>query len=146
MPTSERLPSSGGDYDIATVGFTLQLDSGDGNAFAYSGSISGTGAVEFYMVPSNTSFRDAPKLTSLQGAFLVVCDDDRNERWAPVGTRMVVANDSPPRSPRTAHPSAESPTSQTEARHRDSCDSGPLFPTNTAGRGVGAARYGCRRQ
>ncbi|HEY3787891.1 MAG TPA: family 20 glycosylhydrolase, partial [Urbifossiella sp.] len=53
-------PSSGGDFDIATNGFTLALDSGDGNAFAYSGSISGPGNVEFYMGPSYTGFRDAP--------------------------------------------------------------------------------------
>jgi hypothetical protein len=55
-------PSSGGDYDIATNGFTLQLDSGDGNAFAYSGSLSGTGNVELFMGPSYTGFRDAPML------------------------------------------------------------------------------------
>jgi hypothetical protein len=55
-------PSSGGDIDIATNGFTLKLDSGDGNAFAYSGSISGTGNVEFLMGPSSTGFRDAPLL------------------------------------------------------------------------------------
>ena len=30
------------------------------------------------------------KVTSLQGAFLVVYDDDRVERWTPVGKRMVV--------------------------------------------------------
>src|SRR5262249_37817305 len=53
-------PSSGGDFDIATNGFTLTLDSGDGNAFAFSGSISGTGNVEFYMGPSYTGYRDAP--------------------------------------------------------------------------------------
>ena len=45
-----------------TNGFTLTLDSGDGNAFAYSGSISGTGNVEFFMGPSYTGFRDAPML------------------------------------------------------------------------------------
>ena len=55
-------PSSGGDFDIATNGFTLALDSGDGNAFAYSGSISGKGNVEFFMGPSHTGFRDAPML------------------------------------------------------------------------------------
>jgi hexosaminidase len=70
-------PSSGGDYDIATNGFTLTLDSGDGNAFAYSGSISGTGNVEFFMGPSHTGFRDAPlrlggsKPNSTSGKFLV---------------------------------------------------------------------------
>ena len=55
-------PSSGGDFDIATNSFTLALDSGDGNAFAYSGSIFGTGNVEFFMGPSYTGFRDAPLL------------------------------------------------------------------------------------
>jgi hypothetical protein len=30
------------------------------------------------------------KVTALQGSFLVVCDDDRVERWTPVGKRMVV--------------------------------------------------------
>jgi hexosaminidase len=57
-------PSSGGDFDIVTNGFTLALDSGDGNAFAYSGTISGTGNVEFFMGPSYTGFRDAPMLLS----------------------------------------------------------------------------------
>jgi hypothetical protein len=57
-------PSSGGDFDIATNGYTLALDSGDGNAFAYSGTISGTGNVEFFMGPSYTGFRDAPMLLS----------------------------------------------------------------------------------
>jgi hexosaminidase len=57
-------PSSGGDFDIATNGYTLTLDSGDGNAFAYSGSIAGTGNVEFFMGPSYTGFRDAPMLLS----------------------------------------------------------------------------------
>jgi hypothetical protein len=55
-------PSSGGDFDIITHGYTLTLDSGDGNAFAYTGSISGTGNVEFFMGPSHTGFRDAPML------------------------------------------------------------------------------------
>jgi hexosaminidase len=70
-------PSSGGDFDIATNGFTLMLDSGDGNAFAYSGSLSGTGNVEFYMGPSYTGFRDAPmplngkKPNTLTGKFFV---------------------------------------------------------------------------
>jgi hypothetical protein len=57
-------PSSGGDFDIVTNGFTLALDSGDGNAFAYSGTISGSGNVEFFMGPSYTGFRDAPMLLS----------------------------------------------------------------------------------
>ena len=70
-------PLSGGDYDISTNGFALALDSGDGNAFAYSGSISGTGNVEFYMGPSYTGFRDAPirlvgtKPNTTSGKFLV---------------------------------------------------------------------------
>jgi hypothetical protein len=57
-------PSSGGDFDIVTNGFTLALDSGDGNAFAYSGTLSGMGNVELYMGPSYTGFRDAPMLLS----------------------------------------------------------------------------------
>jgi hypothetical protein len=70
-------PSGGGDYDIATNGFTLALDSGDGNAFAYSGTVSGTGNVEFFMGPSYTGFRDAPMVLSgtkpntTSGKFLV---------------------------------------------------------------------------
>ncbi len=55
-------PSGGGDYDIITNGFTIAFDSGNGNAFAYSGSISGNGNVEFFMGPSYTGFRDAPML------------------------------------------------------------------------------------
>jgi hypothetical protein len=30
------------------------------------------------------------KVTALRGAFLFVCEDDRIERWTPVGKRMVV--------------------------------------------------------
>jgi hypothetical protein len=37
--------------------------------------------------PARTS--DA-KVTALSGGFLVVCADDRIERWTPVGKRMVV--------------------------------------------------------
>ena len=75
--TKFAYPSSGGDFDIATNGHTLTLDSGDGNAFAYSGSISGTGNVEFFMGPSYTGFRDAPlrlagkKPNTTSGKFLV---------------------------------------------------------------------------
>ncbi len=75
--TKISYPSSGGDFDIATNGHTLKLDSGDGNAFAFSGAISGTGDVEFYMGPSYTGFRDAPmiiggtKANSTSGKFLV---------------------------------------------------------------------------
>src|SRR5439155_16761553 len=58
--TTIGYPSAGGDYDIITNGFTLRLDSGDGNAFAYSGGIGGTGDVEFYMGPTYTGYRDAP--------------------------------------------------------------------------------------
>jgi hypothetical protein len=57
-------PSSGGDFDIVTNGYTLALDSGDGNAFVFSGTISGSGNVEFFMGPSYTGFRDAPMLLS----------------------------------------------------------------------------------
>ncbi len=70
-------PSGGGDFDLVTNGFTLALDSGDGNPFAYSGSISGTGNVEFFMGPSFTGFRDAPMLlngikpNTATGKFLV---------------------------------------------------------------------------
>jgi hexosaminidase len=75
--TKIAYPSGGGDFDIATNGFTLTLDSGDGNAFAYSGSISGTGDVAFFMGPSHTGFRDAPlrlggsKPNTTSGTFLV---------------------------------------------------------------------------
>jgi hypothetical protein len=57
-------PSRGGDFDIVTNGYTLAMDSGNGNPFAYSGSLSGTGNIEFYMGPSYTGFRDAPMLLS----------------------------------------------------------------------------------
>ncbi len=75
--TKIAYPSSGGDFDIVTNGFTLTLDSGDGNAFAYSGSISGTGNVEFFMGPSYTGYKDAPlrltggKPNTTSGKFLV---------------------------------------------------------------------------
>jgi hypothetical protein len=75
--TTIGYPSSGGDFDIATNGFTLKLDSGDGNAFAFAGAVSGTGNVEFYMGPSYTGFRDAPmlltgaKANTTTGKFLV---------------------------------------------------------------------------
>jgi hypothetical protein len=38
----------------------LLLDSGNGNAFALTGSVSGTGNIEFFMGPSYTGFKDAP--------------------------------------------------------------------------------------
>lgn len=75
--TKIAYPSSGGDFDIATNGFALALDSGDGNAFAYSGQLSGAGTVEFYMGPSYTGFRDAPLLLGgkqpniMSGKFLI---------------------------------------------------------------------------
>jgi hypothetical protein len=58
--TTFAYPSSGGDFDILTNGHTLTLDSGNGNAFAYSGSIAGTGNVEFLMGPPYTDYKDAP--------------------------------------------------------------------------------------
>ena len=58
--TKFAYPASAIDLDILTNGFTATLDSGDGNAFSCSGSISGTGNVEFFMGPSYTGFRDAP--------------------------------------------------------------------------------------
>jgi hypothetical protein len=70
-------PSAGGDYDIITNGFTFTLDSGNGNALGYYGSISGTGNVEFFMGPSHTGFKDAPlhlggtKPNTTTGKFLV---------------------------------------------------------------------------
>lgn len=53
-------PASTCDVDIITNGFTLTLDSGNGNPLSCSGSISGTGNVEFFMGPSYTGYRDAP--------------------------------------------------------------------------------------
>ncbi|HVS40271.1 MAG TPA: hypothetical protein VMS17_32235, partial [Gemmataceae bacterium] len=53
-------PASGCDFDVITNGFTLTLDSGDGNAFSCTGVISGSGSVEFFMGPSYTGFKDAP--------------------------------------------------------------------------------------
>jgi hexosaminidase len=70
-------PSSGGDYEIVTNGFTFTLDSGNGNPLGYYGSISGTGNVEFFMGPSHTDFKDAPlhlggtKPNTTSGKFLV---------------------------------------------------------------------------
>lgn len=61
-PAKISYPSSGGDFDILTNGHTLTLDSGDGNAFAFLGAISGTGNVEFFMGPSYTGYRDAPMI------------------------------------------------------------------------------------
>ncbi len=58
--TKFSYPASGCHLDVITNGFTLALDSGDGNAFSCTGSISGTGNVEFFMGPSYTGFKDAP--------------------------------------------------------------------------------------
>jgi autotransporter-associated beta strand protein len=58
--TKVAYPASGLAQDVLTNGFTLTLDSGDGNAFACTGSIAGTGDVEFFMGPSHTGFKDAP--------------------------------------------------------------------------------------
>jgi hypothetical protein len=59
-PTKVAYPASGLTQDVLTNGFTLTLDSGDGNAFSCAGSIAGTGDVEFFMGPSHTGFKDAP--------------------------------------------------------------------------------------
>jgi hexosaminidase len=48
------------DIDVETKGFALAFDSGDGNPFNYSGSISGTGDVFLRMGPSHTGYKDAP--------------------------------------------------------------------------------------
>ncbi len=58
--TKISYPASGCHVDVITNGFTLALDSGDGNAFSCTGSISGSGNVEFFMGPSYTGFKDAP--------------------------------------------------------------------------------------
>jgi hypothetical protein len=60
--TTVAYPSGGGDFDVRTNGFTLKLDSRNGNPFAYSGAISGAGNVEFYTGPTATDYRDAPKV------------------------------------------------------------------------------------
>jgi Glycosyl hydrolase family 20, catalytic domain/Glycosyl hydrolase family 20, domain 2 len=58
--TKISYPASGCQYDVISNGFTLTLDSGDGNAFSCTGCISGSGNVEFFMGPSYTGFKDAP--------------------------------------------------------------------------------------
>jgi hypothetical protein len=58
--TTFAYPASGCPVDVLTNGHTLVLDSGNGNAFALTGSVSGTGDVEFYMGPSYTDYKDAP--------------------------------------------------------------------------------------
>jgi hexosaminidase len=75
--TTVGYPAGGCPVDVLTNGFTLRLDSGDGNAFACTGSISGTGNVEFFMGPSHTGFKDAPlvlggqKANTTSGKFFV---------------------------------------------------------------------------
>jgi hypothetical protein len=46
--------------DIITNGYTLTLDSGDGNPLTCSGTISGTGDVVLLMGPSHTDYKNAP--------------------------------------------------------------------------------------
>jgi hexosaminidase len=58
--TTFAYPASGCPVDVITNGHTLVLDSGNGNAFALTGSISGNGNVEFHMGPSYTDYKDAP--------------------------------------------------------------------------------------
>jgi autotransporter-associated beta strand protein len=75
--TKFAYPASGCHLDVVTNGFTLTLDSGDGNAFSCTGCISGTGDVAFFMGPSYTGFKDAPlvvggeKANTTTGKFLV---------------------------------------------------------------------------
>jgi hypothetical protein len=75
--TKISYPASGCFLDVITNEFTLTLDSGDGNAFSCTGSISGRGNVEFFMGPSYTGFKDAPlrlggdKPNTTSGKFLV---------------------------------------------------------------------------
>jgi hypothetical protein len=58
--TTIAYPASGCYLDVITNRFTLSLDSGNGNAFICTGSISGRGNVEFFMGPSSTGYKDAP--------------------------------------------------------------------------------------
>jgi autotransporter-associated beta strand protein len=58
--TKIAYPASSCDLDVQTNGFTLTLDSGDGNPFSCAGSIKGEGNVEFFMGPSYTGYKDAP--------------------------------------------------------------------------------------
>jgi len=48
------------DIDLITNGHSITIDSGDGNALNYLGTISGTGDVVLLMGPSYTGFKDAP--------------------------------------------------------------------------------------
>ena len=91
--TTFAYPSSGGDFDILTNGLTLSLDSGNGNAFAYSGSIGGTGNVEFWMGPTYTDYKDTPlrltgdKPNTTTGKFLV--KKGRVQLEKPAGTDAI---------------------------------------------------------
>lgn len=58
--TKFAYPASGCPVDVVTNGYTLVLDSGNGNAFSLTGSVSGTGNVEFFMGPSYTDHKDTP--------------------------------------------------------------------------------------
>jgi len=58
--TKISYPASGCYGDVITNGFTLTLDSGNGNPFSCTGTISGKGNVEFFMGPSSTGYKDAP--------------------------------------------------------------------------------------
>jgi hypothetical protein len=58
--TKFAYPASGCPVDIVTNGHTLVLDSGNGNAFSLTGSVSGTGNIEFFMGPSYTDHKDTP--------------------------------------------------------------------------------------
>jgi hexosaminidase len=70
-------PMSSTTVDFINHGHRLVLDSGDGNGFAYLGSISGNGEVQFFMGPSYTGYRDAPmhlggdRPNTMQGVFRV---------------------------------------------------------------------------
>jgi hexosaminidase len=76
-PTTISYPASGCPCDVITNGFTLRLDSGDGNPFSCTGSIAGSGNVELFMGPSATGLRDAPlrlggdKPNTTSGTFFV---------------------------------------------------------------------------
>jgi hypothetical protein len=58
--TTIAYPASGCHVDVITNGFTLTLNSGNGNAFSCTGSLEGSGNVEFFMGPSYTDYKDAP--------------------------------------------------------------------------------------
>lgn len=58
--TTFSYPISQCDVDVITNGHTVTFDSGDGNAFAVTGAISGKGDVVFLMGPSHTDYKDAP--------------------------------------------------------------------------------------